>query len=170
MENVDLVNEVVVVPTEEPVQQEEVAEIKQEPKKRGRKPKAAAAPLPSQQVAVFTPQGADQGEEPVPAPEPVAVPEPISELPAPSGVQGTKPKAKRATRTAKKTIEVIPIEDTLEESQVQAQIHEAPVTSVKPELNDAEKEQLLHEYMRQQQLNRRIVKQNKYKQLLTRAF
>lgn len=163
------------VVTTEPPQPEEVVEVKQEPKKRGRKPKSAT-PVVSE-VAVLTPQVADQGEQREPAVDvPTAELEPISdqvaqEEPTPEAVTEAKPKVKRATRTTKKTkIDVVPIQHTLEESNVEVQIQEEPIVNVTRELTPEQQQELLVKLLREQQLSKRSQKQQKYKHLITSAF
>lgn len=162
MENVN------VVTTEAP-QAEEVVEVKQEPKKRGRKPKSAAQPA--------IPQVEDQREPQTDAPtEPVPTEQVEEEPTLPSGVletevvTETKPKAKRATRTKKTRIDVVPIQHTLEESNVEVHVQEEPEYVTTKELTPEQQQELLVKLLREQQLNKRSQKQQKYRHLITSAF
>ena len=154
MENADVVNEIVAA---EPVQQEEQPEpqAKPEAKKRGRKPKAIKEVV----------------EAPVAEPviEDVKEVEPVAEEPV--IVKEAKPKAKRASRTSKKTvIEVVPIDDTLNESQVQVEVKEEAQREEPRELTLQEQQAIAENFYKQQLVNKKVAKQTKYKRLLSSAF
>lgn len=134
---------------------EPIVEAKEAPKKRGRKPKAAAVVV--EVVPLEQPVEEQQPEVQVDAHVSedinvnmvdVTVEEPLQDA-------KSKTKPKRAPRSTKPKVN----NEMLEAEQLEAR-----------ELTAEEQQQLILDIMRKQQLNKRAVKQEKYKKLLSSAF
>jgi hypothetical protein len=83
-----------------------------------------------------------------------------------------KPTKARKTRVSKRSIEVIPIDQETVEVTVPEEKQERQTTQVTEpkEMTAEDKAAIVQQYLREQQLNKRAVKQQKYKQLITSAF
>ena len=151
MENVEVVNQVEAVeacpseevqpPTPPPMQVEA-------PKKRGRKPKA---PTPT----------------PEPTPEPIVVEQAVAEALPVAKAKARKP------RVAKKSIEVIPIDQETVQVSIEEDNREPKTPRVQEqpkEMTDDDKAALVHQYLTEQRVKKIAMKQQKYKQLITKAF
>ena len=133
-------------------------EVKQEPKKRGRKAKAKTV---IEKIDVEPEMEVSQEADP----SPVATPGPISSEPEAMQVEAdpvaeVKVKTKRTTKPRVKK-EIVKVEAEAEETT------EMPVPR---ELTPEEQRVLMHELMRKQTFDKKTAKQEKYKRLMSSAF
>lgn len=141
-DNIDVV--ITQAPTEEVV-----AETPPEPKAPKKKVKKASAKV---EIKVEEVQ-----------PEPVVVPEPVVE------VKEIKPKAKRASRAAKKSEEVVEADVTTHTPPTTQEAERTPFSNpieITPQMH----EELVRNWIQVQNNNKKIQKQQKYKSMMAQAF
>jgi len=155
MEDVISTDNIDVVIAQAPAEEEKViAETPPEPKAPKKRAKKTATKV---EIKVEEVQ-----PEPVVVPEPAVVPQPIVE------VKEIKPKAKRASRAAKKSEEVMEAEVVTYAPPVPQEAERTPFSNP-IEITPAMHEELVRNWIQVQNNNKKLQKQQKYKSMLAQA-